>query len=135
MPVAKHPFRREFYVYSLAAYGKSFYVGIGHVSRASKRVAFVEYLMRVEKRGRPVKWVTSNRVVAHLLRAGIDVKVKYLRSGLTRPRALKEEREIIERFHKRGVVLANQHHNGGSRVSVGSVLANLKRRAGARVPL
>lgn len=130
MPVAKHPMRREYFVYSMAAEGKSFYIGIGHSSRASDRVRYVRYLVNRVRDGKSVKWVLSNEVVAKLLRSGIDVQAKLLRTHLTRPRALQEERKIIAWFQSRRVVLANRQHNGGTKLRPRDVVTDIRRRIG-----
>ena len=132
LPVAKHPLRRDYFVYSMAAAGQSFYVGIGHKGRASDRVRYVKYLMKRQRAGYNPKWVLSNEVIARLIRVGLEVKPKYLCRGLTRPQALVEERSVIRRFRKRGFVVANRQHNGGSVVSVSQVIADVRRRISAR---
>jgi len=117
----------------MTAEGKSFYIGIGRSGRASDRVRYVKYLMQREASGRHVKWVLSNIVIAKLIRAGLKIEPKILRRDLTRPRALVEERRVITWFQQRGVVLANQQHNGGSAVSAAKVIRDLRRRvSGAR---
>jgi len=112
----------------MAAEGKSFYIGIGRGARANDRVRFVKYLMKRQRKGRTVKWVLSNEVISRLLRAGIRVREKILRKGLTRPRALAHEREIISWFQGRGVVLANRQHNGGAALTPNGVVRDVRRR-------
>lgn len=128
MPGPSHPLRRDYFVYSMAAEGQSFYVGIGRSARASDRVRFVKYLLARDRSGHPVKWVLSNVVIAKLLRAGFDVKPKVLRGGLTRPKALDVEARIIEWFRRRGVLLANQQLNGGLSLSADLVVQDVRRR-------
>lgn len=128
MPVAKHPMRREYFVYSMAAEGKSFYVGIGHSSRASDRVRYVRYLVERVRNGKTVRWVLSNEVIARLLRTGVNVQPKLLHTKLTRPRALEEERKIIAWFQSRGIVLANRQHNGGTKLRARDVVKDIRRR-------
>ena len=112
----------------MAAEGKSFYVGIGHSARAIDRVRFVTCLMKRQREGKSVKWVLSNEVIARLLRTGILVRVKILRKGLTKPRALAEERKIISWFQSRSVVLANRQHNGGVALTTNQVMRDIRRR-------
>jgi hypothetical protein len=120
--------QRDYFVYSMAAEGKSFYVGIGRSSRATDRVRYVKYLVRRLRDGEKVKWVLSNEVIAMLLRRGVTVKPKLLRTNLTRPRALQEERKIIAWFQSRGVVLANRQHNGGGTLRPLDVVRDVRRR-------
>jgi len=128
MPIVKDPLRRDYFVYSMAAEGQSFYVGIGRSARASDRVRYVKYLMQREKSGHPVKWVLSNEVIARLVRSGIDVKPKILRPNLNRYQALAAERKVIQWFQQRGILLANRQYNGGFALSAAKVVADLQRR-------
>jgi hypothetical protein len=111
MPRPKNPLIPEFYVYTLEAEGKPFYVGIGRSARASDRVRYVRYLMDRKAQGKPVKWVLSNKTVADHLRKGNKVEVRYLHQGLIRSDALARELEEITRLKSLGVQLANIQHN------------------------
>jgi len=132
MPAPENPRRRDYFVYSMTARGKSFYVGIGRSARASDRVRYVRYLMKRERDGRPVKWVLSNEVIAKLIARGIEVNWKHLRTGLNRAQALNHERRIIEWFQRRGTVLANRQLNGGSELTAQTVLRDIGRRCKER---
>ena len=128
MPTAKNPLRRDYFVYSMAAQGQSFYVGIGRSARASDRVRYVKYLLKREKSGHSVKWVMSNEVIAELVRTGIEVKPKILRPNLNRAQALIAERQVIQWFQQRGILLANRQYNGGFELSCAQVVADVKCR-------
>ena len=128
MPGPRNPNRRDYFVYSMTAQGKSFYVGVGHSARASDRVRYVRYLMKRELDGRPVKWVLSNEVIAKLIARRIEVAWKHLRVGLNRAQALAHERRIIGWFQRRGIILANRQLNGGSRLTAQTVLRDIRRR-------
>jgi hypothetical protein len=114
MPAAKSPTAPEYFVYALEAEGNPFYVGIGRSKRASDRVRYVDYLMRREANGKTVKWVLSNRVVAHFLREGKDVSVRYLHRDITRSEALVLEVQEIKKLVSSGLALANIQHNSAS---------------------
>ena len=118
-------------MYSMAVGGKSFYIGIGHSARASDRVRYVRYLLARQKTGNAVNWVMSNEVIARLLRGRLKVAPKVLRSGLNRRQALEHERQIIEWFRRRGVILANRQHNEGFKYTAADVLKDIRRRLSA----
>ena len=132
MPAPSNPNRRDYFVYSMTAQGKSFYVGIGRSARASDRVRYVRYLMKRENEGHPVKWVLSNEVIAKLIARRVEVTWKHLRTGLNRAQALEHERRIIEWFKRRGVILANRQLNGGSELTARLVIRDIRRRCRAR---
>ena len=108
---------REFYVYALELEFEGvtapFYVGMGHSTRASDRVRYVDYLLKREEQGKSVKWVTSNRVVAECRRRGLKVVVNYLHRNLTQAEAFDLELQEIKRLRGLGFELANIQHNRG----------------------
>ena len=115
MPAAKDPMAREFYVYALELEFEGatapFYVGMGHSTRASDRVRYVDYLTKREEQGKSVKWVASNRVVAECRRRGLKVVVNYLHRNLTQAEAFDVELQEIKRLRDLGFELANIQHN------------------------
>lgn len=123
MPAAKDPMAREFYVYALELEFEGatapFYVGMGHSTRASDRVRYVDYLLKREKQGKSVKWVTSNRAVAECRRRGLKVVVHYLHRNLTQAEAFDLEIHEINRLLDEGFTLANIQHNRGIPASEG----------------
>ncbi len=111
MPTAKNPAVPEFYVYAFEVGSVPLYVGIGRDARASDRLNHVRRLLRRESQGRPVRWVLSNRVLAHFLQRNMDVACRFLHRGKTRTEALKLERHEIGRLLSEGFVLCNLQHN------------------------
>jgi hypothetical protein len=111
MPVAKHPTRREFYVYTLQIRRVPFYVGIGRATRASDRVRYVRYMMARRVEGKTVRWNLSASVIALLLSVGLTPVVSYRKRGITRAAALAYEKQLIGRLAAAGVILANKQHN------------------------
>jgi hypothetical protein len=111
MPVAKNPHCRDFYVYALAAAGRTFYVGIGHRNRDEDRVRWVRSQRNREIQGLAPKWVRHTQVLAHCLDAGMVITHRRLKQGMSRARALEHERLVIARYLRRGFVLANHHYN------------------------
>jgi hypothetical protein len=101
----------EFYVYVFKVNGIPFYVGIGRDKRASDRVRYIEYLIRREKEGRPLKKGLSSRVMMALLKEGLSITFDYLCSDVTREYALKKEKEEISLLCSQGFCLLNIHYN------------------------
>ncbi len=128
MPVAANPHSREYYVYTMRAEGHPFYVGIGRDKRASDRVRWVQSQIARELRGLPAKWVRHTCVIRRLLEANIAVKSKTHRANLNRAEALTFERELIQRLKRRGIVLANHHHNADCTLDADQIVADLKER-------
>jgi hypothetical protein len=123
MPVCANPEEPVFFVYAFVANGCPFYVGIGRAARATDRLRYVRYLMDRERRGKPVKWVASNRVIAQLMQHGFTPELQYVVSHVDRTTALQREKEIIAGLRLEGRLLANRHHNGGESVTVENVVS------------
>jgi hypothetical protein len=107
MPSAKNPELPEFFVYEFSANGVPFYIGIGRAERASDRIRYAKYLLSRERRGKPVKWVLSTRVIAALLQRKVPIKLRYIRKSMPREQALESERRAIRRRVNQGFQLAN----------------------------
>ena len=107
MPRPKNPNKPEFFVYEFSANGIPFYIGIGRAERASDRIRYVQYMMRREKLGKPVKWSLSTSVIAELIKRDIDIRLRYIKKNISRNKALDVEKQAIKRFCVSGVALTN----------------------------
>jgi hypothetical protein len=125
MPAAKNPDNNDFYVYRFTVNGKPFYVGIGRDKRGSDRIRYVEYLMRREKEGKPVKWSFSMKVIAEILKRGHQIQIEYPYCHLVRSEALKLERQEIASLLLQKHELANIHHNPDRLATVDALLVNI----------
>ncbi len=106
MPVAAHPLRQDFYVYTFSVDGYPFYVGIGRDQRGPDRLRYVRSLSPAKLKNKSL----SVRVMAELDKTARIVYSR-TRTPLTRPQALIRERQTITRLIRNGYQLTNWQHN------------------------
>lgn len=127
MPIAAHPLRREFYVYTFHVDGYPFYVGIGRDQRGPDRLRYVRSLTPAKIKKRSL----SVRVMA-VLDKKAELKPLYVRRGLTRNRALALEKATIARYVRKGYLLTNWQHNpmrhNDQKLALAAILLNWKHR-------
>jgi hypothetical protein len=113
MPRCRDPHKADFRVYTFSVNGHVFYVGMGREARATDRIRWTKYCMRRELSGATAKWSVNTLVIARLLKRGIDPRLRFVTSMMSRAQALAHEKKLIGKLRANGVLLANRTHNGG----------------------
>jgi hypothetical protein len=95
-----------------------FYVGIGRAERASDRLRYVKSLMVPGNAAKLARESLSVRVMASLLRRGVEIRLSCTRRPMNRREALDLERRTIARLVAAGFLLTNwQQTHIATRVS------------------
>jgi hypothetical protein len=123
MPAPKDPAACEFYVYRFEIHRIPFYVGVGRSKRASDRERHVRRMMEREDLGLKVRWQLSSATHALAIRRQLVVKVKYVLKDVCRADALEREKREIKRLLRKGLALANLHHNPDRPTDAASLLS------------
>jgi hypothetical protein len=111
MPVAANPHKRDFFVYQFKVGTYPFYVGVGRSARASDRLRYVQSLMASRRAAKLARKSLSVRIMAALLRRGVEIRLSCTRRPMNRRQALEREEADIVRLVARGFLLTNWQHN------------------------
>lgn len=111
MPVAQHPRKRDYFVYTFWVECRPFYVGIGRLARASDRIRYVRSLMKPHNKEKLARKSLSVRVMALMLQRGLVIKQTQTRCPMNRTQALARESAMIARYVRAGFQLTNWQQN------------------------